>query len=106
MVTMAETEAFGQRIGQEFRPTRVLLFGSYATGTPTPDSDVDILVVMPHKGKGHRMATKIRGRIRPRFPLDLIVRTSEQVRQRLDLGDCFVKEITQKGKVLYESTDE
>ena len=66
---------------------------------------MDLLVIMPHKGKGWRLAGKIRGRVRPKFPLDLLVRSPEQIRQRLTLGDCFLKEIAEKGKVLYESAD-
>ena len=105
MVTMEQIEEFGRRIGQEFQPNQVVLFGSYAYGTPARDSDVDLLVIMPFEGKGHQTATEIRLRIRPKFPLDLLVRTPDQVRQRLALGDCFLKEIMERGKVLYEPTD-
>ncbi len=103
MVSMEQIKALSREIGREFHPERVVLFGSYAYGTATKDSDVDLLVVMPHKGKGWRLAGKIRGYIRPKFPLDLLVRSPEQIRQRLTLGDCFLKEIAEKGKVLYES---
>lgn len=103
LVTMKQIEALCQRIGREFDPIRIILFGSYAYGAATEDSDVDLLVIVPHKGKGWRLAGKIRGRVRPRFPLDLLVRSPEQINERLSLGDCFLKEITEKGKVLYES---
>ncbi len=103
MVSMKQIEALSRQIGREFHPEQVVLFGSYAYGTATKDSDVDLLVIMPHKGKGWRLAGKIRGRVRPKFPLDLLVRSPEQIRQRLTLGDCFLKEIAEKGKVLYES---
>jgi predicted nucleotidyltransferase len=106
MIAMNDIEEYGRRIGEEFRPERVLLFGSYANGEPTPDSDVDLMVVMPHKTKGYRVATEIRGRIHPPFPLDLIVRTPEQIRERLTLGDCFIRDITRHGKVLYEASDQ
>ena len=103
MTTMRQIKKFGRDIGREFHPDKVILFGSYAYGKPTEDSDVDVLVVMPHnEKKGHHVATKIRMRVRAGFPLDLIVRTPGQIRERLDLGDCFMKEITAKGKVLYE----
>ena len=106
MATMAEIEKFGQAIGREFHPHRVVLFGSHAYGTPDEDSDVDILVVMSHgERKGFRMATKIRLRTRPPFPLDIIVRTPEQLKERLALGDAFLKEITEQGRVLYESAN-
>ncbi len=104
-VTIEEIEAFARQIGRVFNPERVILFGSYAQGCPTRDSDADILVILRHEGKNWRMASQIRERLHPRFPLDLVVRTPEQVRERLALGDCFMKEITTKGKVLYESAD-
>jgi len=47
VVSMEQIEEFGRRIGEQFKPERVILFGSYAYGTPTPDSDVDLLVIMP-----------------------------------------------------------
>jgi predicted nucleotidyltransferase len=105
MVTYSEIQDWGARVGAEFNPDRVILFGSHAYGTPTEDSDVDALVVMPHEGKGWRMATEIRRSTHPGFPLDLLVRTPEQYRKRLDMGDCFMREIEEKGTVLYERTD-
>ncbi|MHC4644471.1 MAG: nucleotidyltransferase domain-containing protein [Planctomycetota bacterium] len=101
---MEQIQELGRQIGREFHPERVVLFGSYAYGTAREDSDVDLLVVISHKGKGWRLAGKIRGRVCPQFPVDLLVRSPEQIRQRLKLGDCFLKEITEQGKVLYEST--
>lgn len=106
MAVPPEIEHAGLEIGKRFHPTRVVLFGSYATGAATPDSDVDLLVVMRHnERKNFRMATKIRRQIRPSFPMDLLVRTPEEMAERLDLGDSFLKEITDQGIVLYESAD-
>ena len=105
MVTIHQIEQFGQRIGREFAVQQVVLFGSYACGKATQDSDVDLLVVMDHKSKGWQMAGEIRWRLRPEFSLDLLVRTPEQLRKRLLMGDCFFRTITEKGKVLYETND-
>ena len=102
---MYQIEQFGRRIGREFIVQQVVLFGSYACGEATRDSDVDLLVVMDHKSKGWQMAGEIRWRLRPEFSLDLLVRTPEQLRKRLLMGDCFFREITKKGKVLYETND-
>ena len=102
---MNEIKEFGCRIGREFNAQRVLLFGSYAEGSAAGDSDIDLLVIVDHHGKNWRMATEIRRRIRPQFPLDLLVRTPEQLGQRLQMGDCFFKQITEKGTVLYEAAD-
>ena len=103
MVPMEKIEEYGRRIGEQFRPERVILFGSYAYGTPTPDSDVDLLVVMPCTKKPAHHAAEIRLLLRAGFPLDLIVREPELMRQRVLLGDPFLAEIAEKGRVLYES---
>ncbi len=106
MPTMREIEALGDRIGREFRPDRVVLFGSYAYGSPGPDSDVDLLVIMPHKGKPSAVATAIRSRVRPTFPLDIIVRAPDLLARRLALQDCFLREVVDRGRVLYERADD
>ena len=92
-------------LGREFNPLKVILFGSYAHGGATTDSDVDILVIMSHQGKSWRTATKIRHQSRPGFAVDLLVRSPEQVRQRCAMGDCFIRDITDNGRILYEAPD-
>ncbi len=92
-----------QRIADEFKPEKIILFGSYAYGKPTPDSDVDLLVVMPFDGGYFQQARKIRRQLNLALPLDLLVRTPEQVRYRLKIGDSFMREILERGKVMYET---
>jgi predicted nucleotidyltransferase len=104
-VTKRHIEAVADRIGTEFHPHRVVLFGSYAYGTPTEDSDVDLLVVMPHQKSASETAIEIMRRVQPRIPLDLIVRTPEEIRERLKWNDFFLQEISDRGQVLYESPD-
>jgi predicted nucleotidyltransferase len=103
VVSLADIQEFARRVAEAFHPERIILFGSYAAGAPGADSDVDLLVVMPHEGKPWRKATEIRGRARPPFPLDLLVRSPEELRARLAMGDCFLQEICDKGRVLYEA---
>lgn len=96
------------QIAQEFQPEKIILFGSQAYGQPTVESDVDLLVVMPYEGSPFRQAGEILKRVIPRvgvLPLDLLVRTAEQVSQRLAIGDQFMREILERGKVMYELTD-
>ncbi len=93
-----------ERIAQEFQPERIILFGSYAYGTPTEDSDVDLLVILPFEGNHTHKAIEIRSRVDAPFPMDLLARTPEVVQWRIEQGDFFLREITQKGKVLYESS--
>jgi predicted nucleotidyltransferase len=104
MVTRRQIRAYAAEIAREFRPRRIILFGSYAYGKPTRDSDVDLLVIMPHKGCGADKATEIRLRVRAPFPMDLLVRSPQKIRQRLAWGDCFVQEVLDRGEVLYEGS--
>lgn len=103
MVTINEIKKFGRQIGEQFGVQRVILFGSYAQGTATADSDVDLLVIGPFKGRSVDKSVAIRMKLRPQFPVDILVKTSEKVRQRIKMGDCFIRDILEKGKVLYEA---
>lgn len=101
---MSSIQELTARIVQEFQPERVILFGSYAYGTPTSDSDVDLLVVLPHKGKGTRKAIEILNTINSKIPVDLLVRTPEQLDRRLAWNDFFLQEVVKKGRILYEAS--
>ena len=89
---------------RQFRPHKIVLFGSYAYGKPTTDSDVDLLVIMDRtRYRGERMFVRIRHAVPRDFPMDLLVRTPAEVGKRLRWRDCFMKEIIEKGEVLYEA---
>ena len=105
MVAIGEIEEFGRQIGLQFGAERVILFGSYAKGTVTGDSDVDLLVIGSFEGRSVDRSVEIRMRLRPRFPMDLLVRTPEKVRERIQMGDEFMREIVEEGKILYEAND-
>jgi predicted nucleotidyltransferase len=94
------------RIAEEFRPQRIILFGSYANRSPAEGSDLDVLVVLRHIGSGLRKAAEILGRINPKIPVDLVVRTPEEIEQRLKANDFFLAEILKSGRVLYEAPDQ
>jgi len=103
MVDMHSIEETTARIVQEFQPERIILFGSYAYGTPTADSDVDLLVILPFESKASCKSLDILTKINPKFAVDILVRTPEQVQQRLAWNDFFLQEIIEQGKVLYEA---
>lgn len=105
MVAMEQIEDFTKRVVSEFRPMRVLLFGSYARGEQNGDSDVDLLIIMPFAGKPADKSVEIRLKVRPLFPVDLIVRTPGAVEERLAMGDGFIRDAVEHGKVLYEADD-
>ena len=91
-----------RQIAEKFKPNKIILFGSYAYGKPTQVSDVDLLVVMDSSIKENQLSVTIRKAIDYHFGLDLIVKTPKSLSSRIELGDFFLKEIMQKGKVVYE----
>ena len=95
---------YARAVASEFRPDKIVLFGSYAYGRPHEDSDVDMLVIMPARNQ-HDQAVRIQYRLSAPFPLDLIVRTPRQVKSRLDDGESFMTTIMSLGRVLYEKGD-
>jgi predicted nucleotidyltransferase len=96
---------YARAIAERFRPDKIILFGSYAYGTPHEDSDVDLLVIKPTWNQISQ-AVQIRWALAPPFPMDLIVRTPKEMKWRLEEGDSFLTEIVSRGKVLYEKDDE
>jgi len=98
-----EIKEVSEQIAREFQPRKIILFGSHAYGKPAWDSDVDLLVVMPFKGRPNRQAVKIRSRIDTTVALDLLVRTPQHISQRLAMGDTFMRDIFERGKVVYEA---
>ena len=103
MNSSAEIKKLCEQIARDFRPERIILFGSHARGTPTPDSDVDLLVVMPFQGRHTQQAIRILNKLNALIPIDLLVRTPEQVRGRVAMGDFFMREVLEQGKVMYEA---
>ncbi|MCK4914436.1 MAG: nucleotidyltransferase domain-containing protein [Planctomycetes bacterium] len=103
MIAIKQIEEFGRQIGRQFHPQRVILFGSYIQGSANEDSDVDLLVIGSFQGRNVDQSVKIRMKLRPKFPVDLLVRTPEKVQQRLEMGDSFIQKILQEGRVLYEA---
>jgi uncharacterized protein len=91
-----------QRIVREFQPDRVILFGSHARGEAGPDSDVDLLVVMPFKGLKHRKQIEIRVALNDiNIPKDVIVTSPEDFEWRKEIPGTIEYPAVQEGKVLY-----
>ena len=105
MIQRRDIKEWCTTVAREFRPERILLFGSHARGTPTDDSDVDVLVVMrlPRGRRDVRQAATIRDRVPAPFPMDLLVRSPEQIARRLAQGDSFVAEVLRHGRLMYEA---
>ena len=102
-ITQTKIQKATQKIVDAIAPEKIILFGSFAYGKPTPDSDVDLLVIMESEQSPHARSAQISEILYPRpFPVDIIVRTPAEVNERLVIGDYFFYEILTKGKVLYE----
>lgn len=96
-VPRKQIESYCRVLAREFNPEKIILFGSYAYGKPTPDSDVDLVVVMPFRGSDTRKAVEIQLRVGAPFPMDLLLWKPEQVRKT----DYFTREVLTRGKVIY-----
>jgi predicted nucleotidyltransferase len=103
-IRLSEIQQFAHQVARRFHPDKIILFGSYAYGTPHPDSDVDLLVVMPARNELDQ-AFRIRLAMPAPFPMDLIVRTPEKLKKWLEMGDSFHSMLVSQGRVLYEKTD-
>jgi len=108
MVTPQKVEEIIQDILEKlltgYAPQKVILFGSYAYGTPRPDSDIDLLIIKETSERFiDRWVTVRRLLSDPRrtIPIETIVLTPQEVSERLEIGDQFLAEILGKGEVLY-----
>jgi predicted nucleotidyltransferase len=104
MVTRQQIRHLTDEIARQFKPQRIILFGSYAYGKPNDDSDVDLLVIIG-RGSTLQKEFEIRQAIHAPFALDVLVKTRAEVQRRLAWNDFFLREVDQKGKLLYEATD-
>ena len=93
-----------ERIVSKLKPEKIILFGSYAYGNPTPDSDVDLLVIMNTRAKEIDRYVAVSNLLYPRqFPVDILVKTPKEIEEASrKKGNFFLHEILTKGKVVYE----
>ena len=94
-----------RQIVEKFHPQKIILFGSYARGNFRPESDVDLLVVMETELKPVRQEIEISRQLDYEFGLDLLVYTPGVLKERLALGDSFLREIVRDGKIVCENND-
>src|SRR6266481_8277125 len=103
-IPLTAIRRFARRIAERFQPEKIILFGSYAYGKPHNESDVDLLVIMRTRNAIDQ-AIRIKTAFKRLFSLDLIVRTPWQIERALKDDNWFLREIIEKGKVLYEARD-
>jgi predicted nucleotidyltransferase len=100
-ISMPAIRRYARQIAERFKPDKIILFGSFAYGEPNEHSDVDLLVVMKCSNETSQ-AVRIRTVFEAPFPLDLIVRTPKRLQRRIKEGNWFLRDVTEKGTVLYE----
>lgn len=105
MVQASQILEFVDGIVAKFKPQRVILFGSYAYGAPTEDSDVDLLVVKAFRGSNYELMLDIRGEVPAPFAFDLLVHRPTDIVKRIKANDFFLNEVTSRGLVIYDRRD-
>lgn len=93
-----------EKIKRSYKPEKIILFGSYARGNPTKDSDIDLLIVKETNQKHRQRMLTVRKIITEENGLvgiDILVYTPEEIAERLKMNDSFISKIFKKGNVLY-----
>jgi predicted nucleotidyltransferase len=91
------------KIINNFNPVKIILFGSYAYGHPTVDSDMDIMIVMDTDEKPHKRAVSVRKVLKGiGIPKDIIVKTPEEFERFKDIVGTIVYPAAHKGRIIYE----
>lgn len=93
------------KLVKALHPEQIILFGSFAYGEPTVDSDVDLLVIMETDDSPVERYVTVSSLLTPRpFPLDILVKTPAEIATALTGDDFFIEEIMAQGKRLYEQS--
>jgi uncharacterized protein len=99
----AQLQKLLQTLVEKVRPEKVVLFGSYANGTATPESDIDLLVILESDLRRDHRQEAISQALRPRrVPIDILAYTPAEVQRCMQLPTSFVRHILTTGKVLYD----
>ncbi len=101
-------EEITRRLVTGYSPKTIILFGSFAYGSPDADSDIDLLIVKETDETFLKRMTHVRGLAsgaHPSIPFEPLVLTPSEVQERLDAGDQFIAEIVERGEVLYAAPE-
>jgi len=101
IIDKKEIRKITRKIAELYGPEKIILFGSFAWGKPNQDSDVDLLIIKETEEDFFGRNTAVRKIIDGVMPVDILIRTPEEIKKRLLLGDFFYKNIIKKGKNLY-----
>ncbi|NOX47493.1 MAG: nucleotidyltransferase domain-containing protein [Chlorobi bacterium] len=102
IISIAKVKEKTNSIIENFNPEKIILFGSVANGFQNQDSDADILIIIKTNKPTFEIGVEIATYLKHDFPMDIIVKTPEEISQRLKLGDYFIQNILNEGITLYE----
>jgi len=104
MITQEQINEISRRIVRSFEPEKIILFGSYANGTPTEESDLDLLIIKDSDFPSRLQNRKVRRILSDlRVPVDAIVKTPEEFQTYKDIVGTIIYPANKFGKVIYES---
>jgi len=105
MISQEKIKEVINRIVKNVNPEKIILFGSYASGNPREDSDLDILIIkemrMPRYKRSREVKKHLRGM---KIPIDVIVYTKKEIKKWEDTKTAFINQVIKQGKVLYGQT--
>jgi predicted nucleotidyltransferase len=102
--TRAELDKIVKQVVADYQPEKIILFGSYAYGKPSADSDLDLLIIKKTAERFIDRWTKVRKIVSDperSIPFEPLILTPRELEERLARGDQFMEEIMTKGVVLY-----
>ncbi len=103
MISKEKIEKIVKIIIEKYSPEKIILFGSYANGNPTEDSDVDFLIVKDTELPRYKRSREIRKYLRGlKAPIDLIVYNRDEIEEWKNVKNAFITQIVKNGKVMYE----
>ncbi len=102
-ITNKKIKKISDLIAESCKPQKIILFGSFAWGKPTKDSDVDLMIIKQiRKNKRQAQINLARLLFGQGVPVDTLIYTPREIKKRLELKDFFIQDIFKKGKILYE----
>ena len=103
MVSQDKIKIVVNTIVEKYSPEKIIIFGSYANGNPTEDSDVDLLIIKDTNVPRSKRLREVRKYLRGmKIPLDLIVYNHSEIKKWQNVKQAFITRILENGKVLYE----
>ena len=102
MISQEKIDEIVQKIVEGYQPEKIILFGSYANGTPTEDSDLDLLIVKDVEGPRRGRTVPVHMMLKEwSVPMDILIYTPKELEYATSLPITFESEIVRTGKLLY-----